>query len=48
MPSPCCWRANAFDDELNTLSDLIGEQDIEPLLQAANSDRDNARPRVRS
>lgn len=30
------------DDELNTLSDLIGEQDIEPLLQAANSDSDNA------
>ncbi|MCT6631995.1 hypothetical protein N4E61_15035, partial [Staphylococcus aureus] len=30
------------DDELNTLSDLIGEQDIEPLLQAANSDSENA------
>lgn len=30
------------DTELNTLSDLIGEQDIEPLLQAANSDRDDA------
>ncbi|MEG6375532.1 RNA polymerase-associated protein RapA, partial [Enterobacter bugandensis] len=30
------------NDELNTLSDLIGEQDIEPLLQAANSDSDNA------
>ena len=29
-------------DELNTLSELIGEQDIEPLLQAANSDRDDA------
>jgi ATP-dependent helicase HepA len=42
MPSPCCWRATLSDDELNTLSDLIGEQDIEPLLQAANSDRDNA------
>ncbi len=30
------------DAELNALSDLIGEQDIEPLLQAANSDRDDA------
>jgi ATP-dependent helicase HepA len=30
------------DTELNTLSDLIGEQDIEPLLQAANSDHDGA------
>lgn len=30
------------NDELNTLSDLIGEQDIEPLLRAANSDSDNA------
>ncbi|HGW0999006.1 RNA polymerase-associated protein RapA [Raoultella ornithinolytica] len=30
------------DTELNTLGDLIGEQDIEPLLQAANSDRDDA------
>ncbi len=31
------------NDELNTLlSDLIGEQDIEPLLQAANSEGDNA------
>ena len=29
--------------ELNALSDLIGERDIEPLLQAANSDRDDAR-----
>ncbi len=27
------------DSELNTLGDLIGEQDIEPLLQAANSDQ---------
>ena len=26
--------------ELNTLGELIGEQDIEPLLQAANSDSD--------
>ncbi|WP_258096604.1 hypothetical protein, partial [Klebsiella pneumoniae] len=26
----------------NTLGDLIGEQDIEPLLQAANSDREDA------
>ena len=30
------------NDELNTLSELIGEQDIEPLLHAANSDRDDA------
>ena len=30
------------DSELNTLSDLIGEQDIEPLLQTANSTRDGA------
>jgi len=30
------------DEQLNTLSELIGEQDIEPLLQAANSDRDGA------
>ncbi len=30
------------DSELNTLGDLIGEQDIEPLLQAANSDREDA------
>ncbi|WP_313575124.1 RNA polymerase-associated protein RapA, partial [Pseudescherichia sp.] len=30
------------DSELNTLSELIGEQDIEPLLQTANSDRDGA------
>ena len=30
------------DEQLNTLSDLIGEQDIEPLLQTANSDRDGA------
>ncbi|VDY45705.1 ATP-dependent helicase HepA [Salmonella enterica subsp. enterica serovar Daytona] len=30
------------NDELNRLGDLIGEQDIEPLLQAANSDRDDA------
>lgn len=36
------------NDELNTLSDLIGEQDIEPLLQAANSDSDNADLRVKS
>ncbi|WP_058912220.1 RNA polymerase-associated protein RapA [Entomohabitans teleogrylli] len=27
------------DAQLNTLGDLIGEQDIEPLLQTANSDR---------
>ena len=27
-------------DELNMLNDLVGEQDIEPLLQTANSDRD--------
>lgn len=32
------------NEELNTLSELIGEQDIEPLLQAANSDSDNAEP----
>ena len=30
------------NDKLNTLSDLIGEQDIEPLLQTANSTRDGA------
>lgn len=30
------------NDDLNRLSDLIGEQDIEPLLQTANSDRDSA------
>lgn len=30
------------DDQLNTLSDLIGEQDIEPLLQTANSDREGS------
>lgn len=30
------------NNELNRLGDLIGEQDIEPLLQAANSDRDDA------
>ncbi|MCS6036300.1 hypothetical protein LNQ52_04065 [Klebsiella pneumoniae subsp. pneumoniae] len=42
-PSPCCWRATSWSDsELNTLGDLIGEQDIEPLLQAANSDREDA------
>ncbi|MBJ3813476.1 RNA polymerase-associated protein RapA [Shimwellia pseudoproteus] len=29
-------------DELNALSELIGEQDIEPLLQAANSDSADA------
>lgn len=28
------------NDDLNTLSDLIGEQDIEPLLQTANCDGD--------
>jgi len=28
------------NDELNLLNDLMGEQDIEPLLQAANSDRE--------
>ncbi len=33
------------DSELNTLGDLIGEQDIEPLLQAANSDREDAAAR---
>ncbi|WP_338567513.1 RNA polymerase-associated protein RapA [Erwinia sp. E_sp_B01_3] len=27
-------------DEMNMLSDLVGEQDIEPLLQTANSDRE--------
>ncbi|MGK3124836.1 RNA polymerase-associated protein RapA [Candidatus Pantoea formicae] len=27
-------------DEMNLINDLIGEQDIEPLLQVANSDRD--------
>lgn len=30
------------NNELNMLGDLIGEQDIEPLLQAANSDREDA------
>ncbi|MBE8366009.1 RNA polymerase-associated protein RapA, partial [Leptospira borgpetersenii serovar Balcanica] len=30
------------DEQLNTSSELIGEQDIEPLLQTANSDRDGA------
>jgi len=30
------------DDQLNTLCDLIGEQDIEPLLQTANSDREGS------
>lgn len=30
------------DDELNTLGDLIGEQDIEHLLQTANSDREGS------
>ncbi|QGU88953.1 RNA polymerase-associated protein RapA [Erwinia sorbitola] len=28
------------DEELNLLNDLMGEQDIEPLLQTANSDRE--------
>ncbi|MBD8105991.1 RNA polymerase-associated protein RapA [Erwinia persicina] len=28
------------NDELNLLNDLMGEQDIEPLLQTANSDRE--------
>ena len=28
------------NDELNLLNDLMGEQDIEPLLQVANSDRE--------
>lgn len=27
-------------DEMNMLNDLVGEQDIEPLLQTANSDRE--------
>jgi len=30
------------NDDLNMLGDLIGEQDIEPLLQTANSDREGA------
>lgn len=30
------------DDKLNLLGELIDEQDIEPLLKAANSDGDNA------
>lgn len=30
------------NDDLNMLSDLIGEQDIEPLLQTANSEREGA------
>ncbi|WP_202301247.1 RNA polymerase-associated protein RapA [Dryocola clanedunensis] len=30
------------NDQLNALSELIGEQDIEPLLQTANSDRDGS------
>ena len=29
------------NNELNMLGDLIGEQDIEPLLQAANSDSED-------
>ncbi|MGE9550990.1 RNA polymerase-associated protein RapA [Erwinia amylovora] len=28
------------DQEMNMLNDLVGEQDIEPLLQTANSDRE--------
>ncbi|WP_158781861.1 RNA polymerase-associated protein RapA [Pantoea sp. BAV 3049] len=28
------------DQEMNLLNDLVGEQDIEPLLQTANSDRE--------
>ena len=30
------------NDELNMLGEMIGEQDIEPLLQAANSDSEDA------
>ncbi|MFB5744353.1 RNA polymerase-associated protein RapA [Cedecea sp. S5-13] len=30
------------DEQLNTMGELIGEQDIEPLLQTANSDRDGS------
>lgn len=30
------------NDDLNMLGDLIGEQDIEPLLQTANSEREGA------
>lgn len=30
------------DDKLNLLGELIDEQDIEPLLKAANSEGDNA------
>lgn len=30
------------NSELNMLGDMIGEQDIEPLLQAANSDSEDA------
>ncbi|MEL4015856.1 RNA polymerase-associated protein RapA [Dryocola clanedunensis] len=30
------------NDQLNALGELIGEQDIEPLLQTANSDRDGS------
>ncbi|TNV20961.1 RNA polymerase-associated protein RapA [Buttiauxella sp. B2] len=30
------------NDQLNMLSELIGEQDIEPLLQTANSDREGS------
>lgn len=30
------------NNELNMLGDMIGEQDIEPLLQAANSDSEDA------
>ncbi len=42
-PSPLLLAGNKLNDnELNTLGDLIGEQDIEPLLQAANSDREDA------
>ncbi|MCT6562869.1 hypothetical protein N4307_14930, partial [Staphylococcus aureus] len=30
------------DEQLNTMGELIGEQDIEPLLQTANSDREGS------
>jgi ATP-dependent helicase HepA len=30
------------NDQLNAMSELIGEQDIEPLLQTANGDRDGS------
>ncbi len=47
-PLPCCWQVNKCNDELNMLGEMIGEQDIEPLLQAANSDSEDAQSARRS